>query len=194
MAIAYFITHPEVAIDPGVPVPQWRLSLAGSQRMIRLLRQSWVNGVSGIYCSDERKARDAAGIMADYLGLAPVVIAELGENDRSATGYLAREEFEATADRFFAHPDQNIRGWESANDAQRRIVDAARRINAQAPAEGDIAIISHGAVGALLLCHLKNVPISRSQDQPGSGGGNLFAFERATGRLLVDWQPIEAPL
>jgi hypothetical protein len=28
--------------------------------------------------------------------------ANLGENDRSATGFLAKDEFEATADAFFA--------------------------------------------------------------------------------------------
>ena len=48
----------------------------------------------------------------------------IGENDRSATGFLPREEFWATADLFFAHPTESIRGWERAIDAQARIVAA----------------------------------------------------------------------
>jgi len=48
----------------------------------------------------------------------------LGENDRSATGFLARDEFEATVNAFFAYPQDSIRGWEPAVDAQARIVRA----------------------------------------------------------------------
>ena len=56
---------------------------------------------------------------------------------------------------------------------------------------GDIAIVSHGGVGALLLCHLKRVPISRGEDQPGDGGGNLFSFDAKDHRLLSGWRRIE---
>ena len=34
------------------------------------------------------------------------------------------EEFEYTADLFFAHPEESIRGWERASDAQRRVMVA----------------------------------------------------------------------
>ena len=60
--------------------------------------------------------------MADRLGLTPIVIDGLGENDRSSTGYLPKAEFEAVADAFFARPEESVRGWERAVDAQRRIV------------------------------------------------------------------------
>ena len=60
-----------------------------------------------------------------------------------------------------------------------------------APADGDIAIVSHGGVGALLLCHLKGVPISRAEDQPGEGGGNVYSFDAATRCLLSGWRRIE---
>jgi len=60
-----------------------------------------------------------------------------------------------------------------------------------APAEGDIAIVSHGGVGALLLCHMKGAPISRAHDQPGQGGGNVFSFDVPSRRLLSGWRRIE---
>ena len=41
----------------------------------------------------------------------------IGENDRSATGFVPAEEFEALADTFFADPHTSIRGWERAIDA-----------------------------------------------------------------------------
>ena len=84
-----------------------------------------------------------------------------------------------------------MRGWERAVDAQRRIVQAVDRVLAMAPADADVAIVSHGGAGALLLCHLKAVPITRSEDQPGDGGGNVYRFDVATRRLLSGWRRTE---
>ena len=193
MAIAYFITHPDVVIDSSVPIPDWPLSSRGIRRMASLLAQPWVQAVHAIFSSAERKALQSAGMMADHLSLAPVIIDDLGEIDRSSTGYLPKAEFEAVADEFFAHPEASVRGWERAVDAQRRIVAAVGRAIFIAPAEGDIAIISHGAVGALLRCSLKAAPISRAEDQPAGSGGNGYSFDAATSRLLTGWQRIDEP-
>ena len=194
MSIVHFITHPEVAIDPAIPVPDWPLSPVGRQRMRRaVLDQPWLRDVRALFSSAERKALDAAAIIAEHLGLQPVVIEGLGENDRSATGYLPKLEFEAVADEFFARPQQSVRGWERAADAQRRIIAAVEHAIELAPVEGDIAIISHGGVGALLLCHQKGVPIARTEDQPGDGGGCVYSFDAANWRLLRGWQRIEEP-
>lgn len=185
-----FITHAEVQIDPAVPVPQWGLSARGRQRHQVFSRSAAVAGVSAVHCSDERKAIDGAAILGEARGLAPQIWPGLGENDRSATGYLPPAEFQATADLFFAHPQTSIRGWERAADAQRRIVGAVAAILAAERTAGDIAIVAHGGVGALLLCHLSGVAISRALDQPGQGGGNWFAFEAATSRLIRGWTDI----
>jgi broad specificity phosphatase PhoE len=195
MSIVHFITHPEVAVDPSRPVPDWPLSPVGIRRVALLLDRPWIRTVRAVFCSAERKAADMACTMADHLSLTPIIIEGLGENDRSATGYLPKPEFEAVADAFFARPEESVRGWERAVDAQRRIVEAVNRalitVPTGAPGE-DMAIVSHGGVGALLLCHLKQVRISRAEDQPGQGGGNVFSFDAATRRLLSGWRRIEA--
>jgi broad specificity phosphatase PhoE len=144
----------------------------------------------GIFSSAERKARETAAPLGRALGLAVRVRPGLGENERSATGYLPGAEFEATADRFFAQPEASIRGWERAVDAQARIVAAVAAALAEAP-PGEVAIVAHGGVGALLRCHLACVAITRAEDQPPGGGGHLFGFDRATGRLLGPWRRIE---
>lgn len=182
MPTVYFITHPEVTVDPATPVPQWGLSEAGRQRM-----QAFVDGpalprLAAVYCSEERKAVEAARLLAGREGLAA-----LGENDRSATGFLPKERFEAAADAFFAAPELSFRGWERAADAQRRIVAAVERVLREAPA-GDVAIVSHGAVGTLYKCHLKGMRITRREDQPSQG--HCYAFDRGSGRLLHDWQAL----
>lgn len=191
MSTLHFITHPEVVIDPSVPVPDWPLSPEGARRMRLASAQPWMSGLGAVFSSAERKAIEAARLVADRFSLLPIVVAELGENDRSAGGYLPKAEFEATADLFFAHPETSVRGWERAVDAQRRIVAAVERVIAEAPGRGDVAVISHGGVGALLLCHLKGVPISRTEDQPGAGGGCVYSFELSTRALLSGWRLIE---
>jgi len=182
----YVVTHPEVAVDPTVPVPRWGLSEAGWRRVELLLALPWASGVTRVASSDERKAVQTAEALAAPLGLPVVVEPELGENDRSSTGFLPPTEFEATADAFFAHPGRSVRGWETAEHAQHRMLAAVARVTADA--SGDCAVVAHGGVGTLLLCHLLGRPVDRSLDQPGQG--SWFAYERATGRVLQRWRRI----
>ena len=95
------------------------------------------------------------------------------------------------ADAFFSRPDHSVAGWERAIDAQRRIVRAVDDALSMARTGCDVAIVAHGGVGALLLCHLKQVPISRAEDQPGQGGGNVFSFDAETRRLTQGWRRVE---
>jgi broad specificity phosphatase PhoE len=99
--LVYFITHPDVVIDPAVPVPRWPLSERGLQRMRRLLRQPWIAQLEAIYCSMEQKAIDGAAILSEATGLPFHQLAALGENDRSLTGYLRGAEFQTTVEAFF---------------------------------------------------------------------------------------------
>jgi broad specificity phosphatase PhoE len=191
----FFITHPDVAIDPAIPVSDWPLNGRGQARMHAMTAQPWARGVRRIFASSERKARHAAKILAEALGHdGYTVIVDLGENDRSATGFLTKDEFEATADAFFAHPQESIRGWEPAAVAQARIVRAIEQAVAQTPEPAaDIAIIGHGGVGTLLYCHLAELPIDRRYDQPATNGGNWFAFDHVSRKLLYHgWQSIDA--
>jgi len=191
VAAILFVTHPEVMIDPKVPVLEWPLSEQGRARMEAFASDPVLRRVRAIYTSGERKAIDGAGILASHLSVPFTVDEALGENDRSATGYIAPPEFEAVADAFFARPDETVRGWERAMDAQHRILGAVDRALSMIRTEGDVAIISHGGVGTLLLCRLKGVPINRREDQPGGGGGHVFSFDAADRRLLSGWRRIE---
>ncbi|MBB6050135.1 histidine phosphatase family protein [Armatimonas rosea] len=189
--LIYFITHPNVKIDPAVPVPQWPLSERGRERMEQGLRQPWVPTLTAIYSSTEQKAIDGAELLANLLGLGFTQLEALGENDRSATGFLPPDEFEQVANVFFAHPEQSVRGWETARAAQNRIVSAVEALVAADPTDGPIAIVSHGAVGTLLYCHLTGEPISRRWDQPPNAGGNYFAFTLEPRTAHFHWKAID---
>ena len=89
---------------------------------------------------------------------------------------------------FFGEPLLSHRGWETAAAAQERIADALETVLARSPADGDVAIVSHGGVGTLLLCQLKGAAIHRAEDQPGQG--HWFAFDRDSRRVLHGWRPV----
>lgn len=200
MADIYLITHPDVIKDPAISVPRWPLSARGRARMTAMLARPWVHGLTAVYCSDEQKALDGAAILAGHLGLTPIVMAALGEVDRSSTGFLPEAEHAVAARLLFERPDESIRGWETARQAQARFMAAIEAILAGRGAteqgsrgvqEGDIAIVAHGAVGTLYLCHLKGVPISLSEAQPGRDGGHYYCFDAATKTLRHGWVRIE---
>lgn len=188
--IGYYLTHPQVAIDPAVPVPRWSLSARGRERIAGALDRPWLQTIRRVVSSSEQKAIETAGLIAARLGLPFETHHELDENDRSATGFITPDRFEAAADAFFGEPEKSWRGWERAVDAQARIVDAVERILSTHDQTQPILFAGHGGVGTLLKCHIENVPIARQKDQPG-GGGNIYAFSLADRTLLADWTAIE---
>ncbi|MFA5891375.1 MAG: histidine phosphatase family protein [Actinomycetota bacterium] len=124
MGTVRFLTHPDVILDPKVAVPQWGLSERGCSRMARAASGSWVSRLSAIWSSDERKAIEAGGILAEAAGLTLEVLRELAEIDRSSTGVLPGDEHLDNTALFYSQPDVSARGWETARAAQQRILQA----------------------------------------------------------------------
>lgn len=187
-----YLTHPQVLIEPLKDVRTWSLSEVGRDRVSALAgRPGCLRGTRRIVSSDETKALETATPLALALGVALEVRRQMHENDRSATGYLPPQEFEAVADRFFAEPAVSVCGWETAEDAQRRIV-AEVEACLSGPQEGDVLFVGHGGVGTLLFCALSGIGIDRRHDQGPGGGGCWFEFDLELRRPLRGWQPMEA--
>ncbi|MDB5524153.1 MAG: phosphoglycerate mutase family protein [Rhizobium sp.] len=185
-----YITHPQIVIDAAVPVPRWHLSEKGRERAVMAAGLEWAGLLGRIISSDETKAIETANILGSPHGIVPEIIEDMGENDRSATGFLVPDEFEKAADWFFAHPGESFHGWERALDAQARIVTAVETVLADHDRRLPVAFVGHGGVGTLLKCHLARRPIARDADQP-AGGGNLYVFRLSDRMLLSDWVPME---
>lgn len=186
-----YITHPQVRVDPAVPVPRWGLSEVGRARAEATANAPWVRQLGRIVSSDETKAMELAGILAAAAGVTVEIVEGAHENDRSATGFLPPREFEKAADWFFAHPDESFHGWERAIDAQARIVSVVTAVLASHDPSIPIAFVGHGGVGTLLRCHLAGLPIARIHDQPPNGGGNIHAFRLFDLSPLTGWVPME---
>ncbi|WP_242500380.1 histidine phosphatase family protein [Tropicimonas sp. IMCC6043] len=189
LARLLYLSHPQVAIDPAVPVPDWGLNETGRARVGAWIGAGAFAGVVRVVSSAERKAVETARPIATALGCPAEIRPRTHENDRSATGFLPADAFEATADAFFAAAGVSVFGWERALDAQARIVAETADL-LKWDGMGDVLLVGHGAVGTLLLCHLAGWTISRRYDQP-AGGGNLWAVERPSGDLIHAWRPTE---
>src|SRR6266700_8081661 len=114
MTLIRYLTHPQFKIDPAIPVPSWGLSEVGRTRTEAIAGTGRFSATTQIISSGERKAIETAEIIAAKLNVDVEVRQAMHENDRSATGFLMPDEFEAVANQFFAQPDISIRGWERA--------------------------------------------------------------------------------
>ncbi len=181
-------------MDPEVPVPLWGLSYEGRARAETFVARCIVPSGAILFSSRETKALELAEILAAATGTPILTDHQMGENDRSATGFLPPALFEDHADRFFAAPTESVNGWERAVDAQKRIVSSVRTALASIPGNAFAIFCGHGAVGTLLKCHVGGRAISRDQDQSrwaNRGGGNGFLFDFGSGQLLSEWTAME---
>jgi len=179
-----YVTHPEVVVDPAVPVPQWHLSERGLARARALLDQPWIGATTRVVSSGEVKARQTAEVLAGHVGLDVEVREGTGELDRSVPGFLPPDEFEVVADACFARPAESARGWEPAAAAQARIAGALADL---VDGPDDVVVVGHGGVGTLWYCHLAGIAIERRWDQPGQG----HWFSVVDGRPTHHWRRIE---
>lgn len=191
--LGLYLTHPEVTIDPAIPVTDWSLNAAGLVRLQAFAARPWLAAFRRIIASPERKAQETAEVLVRALGVPVETRDAMGENDRSATGYLPGPQFERAADAFFADPDRSFQGWETARAAQARVVAALHRALAGHDLSVPVIFVGHGAVGTLLQQAMSGAPISRNGDQP-AGGGCFFAFGLPFGPVQEGWQRMEEGL
>ncbi|AUH33292.1 histidine phosphatase family protein [Paracoccus tegillarcae] len=189
MAVLRYLSHPQVAIDPNMPVPDWPLSDQGRARIAALADAPWLAATSAVVSSAEVKARETAAMIAAILGLPPRSDPALNEIDRSSTGYVPHDRHEALADAFFADPQDSAEGWERASDVQRRGMTAIRRHVAD-HGDGDLLIIGHGGIGTMCWCALSGDDPRRRPDQP-AGGGAVWAASLPDLAPIHAWQPME---
>lgn len=187
----FYLSHPQVLIEPEQPVTDWSLSNQGWGRIMALAGRRWPRAPAHVFSSPETKARQTAAILATPLGVPVNILPRSGEVDRSATGYLPHDEHEAQADLMFGNPGESANGWERAVDAQARMLASLAQIQRTHPA-GDLVMVGHGAVGSFLWCAIAGRRIHRSEDQHPGGGCIWMASLSPTGPKAVQaWAPME---
>lgn len=182
-----YISHPETEADAEVPVAQWPLAGQGISRAITLSRRNWPGKAWRAIASGEAKAQQTAKILFPS-GFE--TWNELGEIDRSATGWLEAEDHAEQMRLFYEEPHESARGWERAVDARARMEAAVRRIWM---AGRDTVLVGHGTVGTLLWSALLKSGIDQRHHQSSNGQGWMAeSFGPGAWRPIHGWRPFEA--
>src|SRR5262245_4311709 len=87
-----YLTHPQVEIDPTIPVPQWGLSAVGRRRVTALGARDWLSSTTEILSSGERKTLRRPRCWPRRSALLVEVRDAMHENNRCATGFLRPDE------------------------------------------------------------------------------------------------------
>lgn len=173
----YFITHPNVQVNPELPPDQWSLSQKGYQRLDQLSQESFWLEVQHIFASYDNRGQETGKYLAQKHNLPLQQFPGLHEYERRESPFLSLNDLRIAMRMFFKRPKESIFGWERALDAQNRIRNTLHQLIDEYPDLDTIAICSHGVIGSLLRSELMGHPIEESLCQEEIGA-----------YLMLDWE------
>ena len=144
------IKHASPKVEEGLPPERWPLSEEGKARCEALARELAALSPAAVVSSEEMKASETARIVAEKLGVHHHLAPDLHEHDRSNVPQLRSAEFISMMELLFRRPGELVLGKETAVAALSRFRSALDEVLAE-HAEGNVAVVSHGTVIALLL-------------------------------------------
>ena len=144
------IKHASPQVQPDLPPEQWPLSEEGKARCEALARAVAALAPAVVVSSKELKAEETALVLARHLGVPHHAAADLHEHDRSNVPQLRSAEFISMMELLFRRPNELVLGKETAVAALSRFESALDEVVLAHP-DGNVAVVSHGTVIALLL-------------------------------------------
>jgi len=144
------IKHASPQVQPDLPPERWPLSDEGKAKCALLAEHLAAYSPAVVVSSDEMKAEETGQILAERLGVSHHVAADLHEHDRSNVPQLSTAEFISLMELLFRRPWDLVLGKETAVAALSRFESALDEVLMEHPA-GNVAVVSHGTVIALLL-------------------------------------------
>lgn len=144
------IKHASPQLEPDQPPERWHLSDDGKAKCESLAKHLAAYSPAVVVTSDETKAIETGQIVAERLGVRHHSAPDLYEHDRSNVPQLRSAEFISMIELLFRRPNELVLGKETAVAALSRFRSALDEVLAEHP-EGNVAVVSHGTVIALLL-------------------------------------------
>lgn len=140
-------------------------------------------GLRAVYCSDLGRALMSATIIAEPFGLSPVVVPELRERNfglwEGMSFSAIREQYPTAFENWAEDPvSYSPPEGETTGSVAERAIAAWNSIIAAHPGE-QIAIVAHGGVNRVILCHLLGAPFE-----------TIFRIEQGYGciNIVEHWQ------
>ena len=153
MSSLILVKHSLPEIVPALPASRWELSPEGCRRCWTLAQRLAEYKPRIVASSLEPKASQTALLLGAWLGVPMELCAGLHEHQRASVEFTPQAQFEASISAFFANPDQQVFGDESAEQALGRFQRSITGLLMRHPA-GDLAVVSHGTVISLFVSHL----------------------------------------
>lgn len=144
------VKHAPPEVVPGTPPERWTLSEKGRALCAPLAEKLAAHAPAEIVASEEPKAAETARLVAERLGVPWRTAPGLHEHDRSNVPHMPSREFISMVELFFRKPAELVLGRETADAARKRFEAAVREVMAGQP-QGNVAVVSHGTVIALML-------------------------------------------
>ena len=144
------VKHAPPEVVPGVPPERWTLSEKGRGLCVPLAERLEPHAPAVVVSSEEPKAAETAQLVAERLGVPWRTAPGLHEHDRSNVPHLRSGEFISMVELFFRRPTELVLGRETADAARGRFESAVARVVGE-QSDGNVAVVSHGTVIALLL-------------------------------------------
>ena len=152
--------------------------------------------LAAIYSSNLQRSIESARILGDMSGLNPLVIPDLRELGFGAWEGLTYEQItDQYPEEFTAWKKSYNRkgppGGESMATLRRRVLKALDHILACHSDGERFAIVAHGGVNRVLLCHFLGLPLNRIFSL-GQQHGSMNVIEIHKGRAVVrtlNWRP-----
>ncbi|WP_321446674.1 histidine phosphatase family protein [uncultured Cohaesibacter sp.] len=192
MLVRYLI-HPQSLDNASSPQSACTLDDDARVRAEALARSGLLDGTAYIFSSSHAMASQTASIIGDSLSIPPNVDAEMDESENLVTGALPQA---GLVDRFkrlcSANQPPVVAQGEYAMDAQDRIaaayLSAMERVLTSGM-RGDVLMVGHGRVGALLFCYLAGQGIGAEFTPPPAG--YYFTYDWGARKMLHGWQAME---
>jgi broad specificity phosphatase PhoE len=144
------VKHCPPEVVPDVPSERWHLSEKGRAPAIPLAEALRPHAPTVIVSSEEPKAAETAQLIANRLNVSWHPAPGLHEHDRSNVPHMRSGEFISLMELFFRKPGEHVLGRETADQARARFQSAVDHVLDKHP-DGNVAVVSHGTVIALML-------------------------------------------
>jgi len=134
--------------------------------------------LDAVYCSDLQRAIKSAELIAKPHSLNPIIVPSLRERNFGTWEGMSfdeiREKHPQEFDAWAANPLRfSPMGGESTAEVKERVIDALDKI-LNTHEKQQIAIVSHGGVIRIMLCHFLGIPLE-----------NIFRVEQDYGALNI---------
>jgi broad specificity phosphatase PhoE len=149
-----------------------------SSRSNSLNSLTGLNGLYAVYCSDLSRAIKSAEIIAGPHGLKPIILPELRERNFGIWEGMSFDEIkEKWPDAFNSWASNPLKfspmNGESTIEVRERAVRAVEKI-LNRDTDERIAIVSHGGINRVMLCHWLGMPLE-----------NIFRVEQDYGCINI---------